>query len=553
MPSTGWNRTVDVLIVGSGAAALTAAVAAAEAGAEVEMLEKSDAIGGTTAFSGGAIWAPCNSHMADLGESDTREEALEYIRSITLGREASVGMLEAYVDGVHRAADFLEEHTPIEFSASYTFSDYYADHPGGKIKGRVLEPRPFASRQQLGEWDARLREGPHYPSLTLDEVSGGDDVTGAASGSVGLPPALVALNEERHRDGVRTMGEALVGALLRGALDRGVRITTGARARELVGEDGVVVGAVVDGDGRSIAIRARRGVVLAAGGFEWNAELVRAYTGIPDLRPPSSPTSEGDGLLMALGAGAAVENMSSLWAYPVTYDGKSTYDGKPLHNQGTPRQEPGCIIVNKHGRRFSNEAICYMDFGKAHRIFDPVARDYPNEAPVWAVFDRTVRDRIVLGDLEPGGDLPDWVAESDTVAGLAEEIGVDPAGLTSEVERFNGFVAAGNDEDFGRGTVWFEGWTSGGTTPERALAPVAKAPFYALRIYDGAVGSAGGAKIDEEARVQSSRGGPVEGLYAAGNNAASVFGPMYPSGGVTLGQSLAFGYLAGTAAARRQG
>jgi 3-oxosteroid 1-dehydrogenase len=285
--------------------------------------------------------------------------------------------------------------------------------------------------------------------------------------------------------------------------------------------------------------------VLACGGFEWNPELVRAFLGVPEVRPLSPPTNVGDGLAMALEAGAAVANMSVAWSFPVAYDGTSTYEDEPLSILATPRMEAGCITVNQSGRRFVNEGVTYMDFNRAHRDYDATTQTYPNESPVWMVFGAKVRDRLHVADLHPGEPTPDWVKEAATIEELAVAIGVDPAVLADEVARFNGFVADRHDPDFGRGSVWWEGWTTGGPNPDKSMAPVDDPPFYAMALHDGILGTAGGVLVDGHARVRAMRGGVIDGLYAAGNIAASVFGPSYPGGGATLGPAMTFAYLAG--------
>jgi succinate dehydrogenase/fumarate reductase flavoprotein subunit len=316
-------------------------------------------------------------------------------------------------------------------------------------------------------------------------------------------------------------------------------------------EDGAVVGVLATVDGEQRAIRARAGVVLASGGFEWNPQFVRAYLGVDEVRPVSAPSNVGDGLVMAQEAGALLGNMTEAWWFPTTGPGLDTYDGAPRYHVGTPRSEPGCIVVNAAGRRFTNEACCYADFGRTLRAFDAVAGRQAN-ARAWAIFGQDVRDRIELGDLRPGEPTPAWVQQADTLAELAERVGIDPQGLAEEVARFNGFVEAGEDRDFARGTLWFEGFTSGGPDQATALAAIATPPFYAVAIHNGVLGTNGGPRTDADGRVLAARGGVVEGLYAAGNVAACVFGPGYPAGGATLGPAITFGYLAGRHLATRR-
>ena len=546
--TTEWDAEADVVVVGSGAAGLTAAVAAAEGGLSVRLLEKASLLGGTTAVGGGGIWVPGNRHMRAMGLEDDRDEAIAYALSTTGGHAPDSALVEVYVDRVVEATEFLEARTPVEFFVAEVFSDYYLERPGAHRLGRTLDNAPYASRDALPEWDDRIRTSPHYPALTLDEISRGapgDEDRSGGAGATPLGARILAVAAEREAAGIRTLGAALVARLLRGALDHGVSVATDAPAQRLVrSDDGRVVGVVAIVDGEAQTIRARCGVVLASGGFEWNPEFVRGYLGVSELRPVSAPSNVGDGLVMAQEAGALLGNMTEAWWFPTTGPGAQTYEGAPLYHVGTPRSEPGCIVVNAAGRRFVNEACCYADFGRTYRAFDSVSARQANER-AWAIFDQTVRDRIELGDLRPGQPTPPWVAEGRSVAELAERAGVDPAGLADEVERFNGFVDQGADRDFERGTLWFEGFTSGGPSRADALAPIATPPFYAVEIHNGVLGTNGGPRVDADGRVLSARGGVIDGLYAAGNVSACVFGPGYPAGGATLGPAITFGYLAG--------
>jgi len=536
-----WDLVVDVVVIGSGAAGLSAATLAADGGSTVLILERADMIGGTTGVSGGMPWVPLNRHLADVGMTDTPEEALTYIRRLTLGREPSAELVETYVEHAHQAIAYLEEHTPVAFSAPPMFSDYYADLPGGKACGRSIEPVPFPAAQELGEWAPLVRSSPIMPRLTMEE--GGRYLAYGEAPDYGLVAT-------REQEDVRVLGSALAAALFKGVLDRDVAVRTGVRVKELVTRDGTVVGVRAEEDGAALRVGARRGVVLACGGFEWNEQMVQAFIG-HRIDPLSPPYNEGDGHIMAMQEGAVLANMWTYWGQPALLDPDVTYEGRPALQFSTGRNMPGSIIVNKRGERFVNEGTSYQDMPRSFGIYDPVAIDYPNEAPVWMVFDHRLRESTMILSMVPGGTIPDWVESAPTLRELAARIDVDPAALEQTVERFNLQATAGEDHDFHRGTVWWEAFMSGGPSAEKCLGPVETSPFYAVRIYDGALGTQGGPLTDQHARVLRYGGGVVDGLYAAGNASACVFGPAYPGGGATIGPALTFGYLAGRHVAAR--
>jgi 3-oxosteroid 1-dehydrogenase len=536
-----WDLVADVVVLGSGAAGLAAATLAADGGADAVVLERADMVGGTTGVSGGMPWVPLNRHMAEVGVTDSREEALAYIRRLTVGREPSATLVDTFVDQAHRAIAYLEDHTPVAFSAPPMFADYYADLPGGKPCGRSIEPLPFPAAQELGSWSPLVRSSPIMPLLTMEE--------GGRFLAYGEAPDLDLVATRQSQD-VRVLGSALVAALLKGVLDRGIEVKTGIRARELVSSGNVIVGVRAERDGEPLSVGARQGVVLACGGFEWNEQMVQAFIGHA-IDPLSPQGNEGDGQVMAMAAGAVLANMWTYWGQPAMLDPAVTYEGRPALQFSTGRNLPGSIMVNKLGERFVNEGTSYQDLPRTFGVYDPVAIDYPNEAPVWMVFDHRLRESTMILSLVPGGPVPDWVVSAPTVEELARGIDVDPGSLRRTVDRFNDQAAEGQDPDFHRGTMWWEAFMSGGPSPEKCVGPVDQAPFYAVRIYDGALGTQGGPLVDEHARVLRYRGGVIEGLYAAGNASACVFGPAYPGGGATIGPALTFGYLAGRHVATR--
>jgi succinate dehydrogenase/fumarate reductase flavoprotein subunit len=529
--ATEWDQIVDVVIVGSGGAALTAATLAHDQGAEVLVVEKADMLGGTTAVSGGGVWLPGNHKMAEAGIDDSRGDALAYIRRVAAGSEPDPDQLEVFVDTAPEVLRYLEDHTPLSTHIS-PLPDYYWPWglPGQRaVPARCVEADPYPVRTELPDWADRLVSRGTLMSL--------GKATTLTEDLLPPTPELAAELERREREDIRPKGAALVARLFKGLLERGVETWMEAPARELVNDE---IGAddrlVVDRAGQTVRVGARKGVVLACGGFEWNPELVRAHIGY-DVKPLSPPNNVGDGLTMAADVGAHLTNLNSYWGTPVMFDPEISRDGELVPQFEWGRGAPASIVVNGKGRRFANEALPYNDFPKAFGVYDPDAIEFPNAAPAFLVFDRTVRDGQRILSMEPGGPEPDWVHRADTIAELAEQIGVEPAELEASVARYNEHAREGLDPDFRR--------NERGLMSPGQVAPIEQAPFYAVEMYPGTLGTNGGPQIDADGRVLRRGGGVVDGLYAAGNTAANVFGWAYPSGGGTLGNALVFGYRAG--------
>lgn len=533
-----WDREVDVIVMGTGGAALVSAITAHDQGAEVLIIEKAGQIGGTTAFSGGVPWIPMNRYMAEAGISDSREEALQYVRRLTGGREPDPQLVETFIDNGHLMIDYLHDHTPVRFSIPRGYSEYYATLPGGKrTGGRSLDPLPY-DMNEIGEWGLKVRNNPAFPPLTLEE--------GGAVG--GIDFVKIA---ERMENNIVTMGRSLIASLFKAVLDRGIQTLTETPGKELVlNESGEVIGLVAEQDGQPLYLGARKGVILASGGFEWNRELIKTFLKAEVTHPLSPAGNEGDGLIMAMEAGAALGNMSEAWWYPAMQDPTFEYEDRVLNQLGGGRMGPNTIIVNRHGRRFVHEGTTYNDLPKSFYAYDPVALEWPNEPPVWMIFDQQLKDSQMIITMMPGEPAPDWVDQADSLEALAEKIGVDPQGLTTSVARWNEQVRQGADTDFGRGTTFFENLTGGGGSAQANLGEISQAPFYALPIYAGTLGTSGGPRINADGQVISLRGTPIAGLYAAGNAAMGIMGQAYASAGGTLGPGMTVGYLAGIAAGR---
>ncbi len=551
MPNTGWDLESDVIILGSGGSGLIAAMTASDQGAGTIVLEKSSMVGGTTAMSGGIVWVPNNPHMRPLGLDDSRAEALAYLESLSLG-VMDMAMATAFVEQAPQMIDYLETHTPVHFHVALWYPDYHPENPGGKPEGgRSLDPDLF-SFEQLGPWQHRILnrgtdlhpQAPVIP-MTLNE-------------SMGLSAVDADLLAQRSAQDVRGMGQALVGSLLMGCLNKGVDVRTSIRARELIREGQAVTGVLADDLGnpgtRQLRIRAHRGVILATGGFEWNRELVSAFLRGPLDGPASPPTNEGDGLLMAMALGASLGNMSEAWWMPTIPIPDDSIDGKPLYRLClSERTLPGSIIVNLKGRRFANEAANYNDIGRAFHTFDPTHFAFENN-PAWLIFDNDFLRRYPIAGFGPNTPKPVGLLRSaDSLETLAAALNVPSETLSATVHRFNSHAAQGMDPDFQRGVSRYDAWNGDRTKRGTAatLGPILTAPFHALPLVAGALGTKGGPKTDVNGRVQDVRGQTIPGLYAVGNAMAGSTGMVYGGAGGTLGPALTFGWLAGKDAAAR--
>ena len=525
-----WAETSDVVVVGTGAAGLTAAIRAADAGARVLVLEKTALVGGSTSVSAGLVWVPLNHHLPEVGLTDSREEALAYVRRLS-GRVADPELLEMCVDRGAEMLAYLEQHSPLRMRAMARFADYYAayDVPGKKGGGRSCEPLPFPVGRQLPEWAERIQ--------TKVAVRGQVARNMLAEDLGQLPRAADEL-ARREREDVRTKGSALVAALLRGVLDRGIEVRLETRAEQLLGRDGAVHGIRCTTAGGTVDVRARRGVVLASGGFEWNRDLVSAFIGY-ELFPISPEHNTGDGHLMGMEAGALLGSMHSYWGSGAMVDPSDLRAGRPLPTFDEARAAGGTLIVNAHGERFVNEAAPYHDFAKAFGEFDPSTSAFRNET-AWMVFDHELRSRKPILSLRPDGPVPDWVTTGDSPGELAERLGIDPTRFEQTVADFNRHAAAGDDPAFGRPR---------GMAGSK-IRPLGDGPLYAIRILPGTLGTNGGLRTDVRGRVRRARGGVIDGLYAAGNVAASPLGWGYPGGGATLWAGMTLAYVAGDAVAR---
>ena len=541
------DATYDVVVVGSGAAGLTAAVTASLRGAEkVIVFEKGDLIGGTTAWSGGQVWIPNNPHMPEVGIEDSREKALTYIMSLSRDM-LDESLIESYVDAGPAMVTFLEKHTPVQFYAVQGMPDYHPEFPGGSVEGGRTIECPLYPFQELGEWEHKVTPSPYFanPNITMSETP-----LGKAIPEIPSKEELSRRSEENERG----CGQALIGRLLRACLDQNIEIRTGCGVKELIVEEDQVRGVEVETSQGLQKIRATKGVVLASGGFDWDEDLRRSFLRGPMTHPVSMETTTGDGLRMSMKAGAMLSNMREAWWIPVAV--VSTEEnpmGRVLING--QRTLPHSIMVNRHGKRFTNEAANYNAFGAAFHVEDVSKFEYQN-LPCWLIFDGTYAEQYgfrVASGVE-GKGVADWVTRAQSPEELADLLGIDGKNLRSSIERWNTHCENSHDPDFGRGDSAFDRWWG---DPHRkgqrdaTLGPLTKPPYYAVEIKSGCLGTKGGAKVDKYARVLNIEGEAIRGLYAAGNVMGSPFGMTYGGPGGTLGPAMVFGYLAANHAVSR--
>jgi succinate dehydrogenase/fumarate reductase flavoprotein subunit len=349
--------------------------------------------------------------------------------------------------------------------------------------------------------------------------------------------------------GLVAQGNALIGSLLKACLDRNVTFLLETRALELIRENRRVIGLAAKRGGKDYLVKARGGVILACGGFEWNERLTTSLLAGTITHPHSPPFNEGDGLIMAAELGADLANTSEAWWYPALVVPGEEYEGRPLSRlMFAERICPHTILVNRYGQRFVNEAAPYNDMMKAFFHFDPNAYGYRN-LPCWTVFDAQYREKYIFTTVMPDDPDPEWVIKDDTLEGLARKTGIDSEGLETTVTRFNGFVREGKDRDFGRGTSAYDRLNGDTEAPHPNLGTIEKQPFYALPVHSGAIGTKGGPRTNSRGQVLNVRGKIIPGLYAAGNVMAGISGPGYYGGGCTISTGMTWGYICGVNAA----
>jgi 3-oxosteroid 1-dehydrogenase len=544
--------SVDLAIVGSGGGGLVAALAAVDLGLEPLVLEKQERVGGSTGMSGGIIWMPDNPLMRAEGVPDSHEDGLAYLEAVVgdAGPASSPERRETFLNEGHRMITFLQRKG-VRFVRCEGYCDYYPNANGGSTRGRAIEGVPFDARR-LGRWRDQLwpsLASHHGLAIKTNEMRSVQYFNRAPQAfAVAARVFLRTRLAKLRRQPLLTNGASLVGQLLKALidLDRDDCVWTNAAVDDLVVEDGRVVGVRVVRDGKKFNVEARRGVLLAAGGFAHNADMRRRYSGSQPNEAAwsiANPGDTGEVLAAAMRLGVRTDLLDEAWWLPST----GRFLGASTVGQG--RQRPRAIFVDSAGHRFCNESNSYVEVGKAM---------YANKAvPCWLVFDEgycrryapsanPFQRRLPKGAVESGA-----IRRADTLDALAREIGVDPAGLVQTVERFNRFAVKGLDPDFGRGqSAYNDCLGDPGYKPNRSLGPIDEPPYYATEIYPGDVGTCGGLVTNEHAQVLDEHGAPVPGLYATGNITATVMGRTYPGAGASIANTMVFGFVAARHAGR---
>jgi 3-oxosteroid 1-dehydrogenase len=537
----------DIVVAGSGAAGMTAALTAARRGLRVVVIEKAATFGGSTARSGGGIWVPGNEVLRRAGVADTAERARAYLAHVA-GDGVAPARQQALLAHGPAMVSFVRQHTPLEFAWVPGYADYYPEAPGGLAAGRSIEPVPLNARV-LGPELARLNP-PYLPApegVTITQADYRWLSLGPRHPRAMLASAKIAGRMARGRLLRRhtlSMGQALAAGLRAGLLTTQVPVWLNTPLTGLEITGGRVTGARVIRDGQPAVIAASRGVVLAAGGFERNGEMRRRYQRQPigTEWTTGAAGNTGDAIMAGEDAGAALDLMEDAWWGPSIPLPSGPYFCL------AERSLPGCLLVNGAGQRFVNEAAPYVD--TVHAMYDGHSAATPH-IPCWLIFDQRYKSTYVFAGRPPGRPFPRrWydagaVYRAPALAELAGQIGVDAQGLDKTVARFGEFAQDGTDEDFHRGDSAYDRYYGDPRRrPNPNLAPLDRPPFYAARIVPGDLGTKGGLVTDERARVLRADGSPIPGLYAAGNTSAAVMGHSYAGAGATIGPAMTFGYIA---------
>ncbi len=549
------NET-DVIVVGSGGAGLTAATVAARLGLQVLLVEKTGFFGGTTALSGGGIWVPGSALAAQAGIHEETGMASRYVHEV-VGETLRSDLLDAFLDEAPRMVDFLQQYTAAQFLVQRGFADWHPAATGFSRDGRLLCPLEYDGRE-LGEHFSSLRwplsefNAPGGLMIGLGDMGHAANMTRSFASFKHMAKLALGYGVARLRypRGTRlTMGNALAARLLRSAIDAGATLWRNTPMQRLLFERGRVSGVVVERDGQPLTVKARRGVVLASGGFSANAQMRRQYIPFADQHVSLVPEGNtGDGLNRALELGAQFDgvNLSNAGWVVVSVLREANGVLRKFPHLFLDRGKPGCIAVNARGQRFGNESTT--------NLVEPMHRS--GSVPAHLICDDAFIHRYGLGLVRPGGwglrrlVAAGYVIKADTLAALAERIGAPPAALTATVQRFNAQAISGVDDDFGRGKEKADHFMGDPThQPNPCLGEIQRGPFYAVQIFPGDSTTTVGLRVDASARVLDEQDAPIPGLHAIGLDMNSLWRGRAPGNGANNTLGLTFGYIAARALA----
>lgn len=542
-----WDASYDVVVVGSGAAGLTAGLTAKLQGMKSLVIEKTDRYGGASAISGGALWIPNNHIIKGSGVPDTHELARQYLDS-TIGDRVPEELKETYITRGPEMLRFLYNKTKhMRFQYAKGYSDYYPEKPGGLSQGRSIEPLIFDLTKMGSLANSMRRATLSTKGFTMNsyEFHKVNMITRTLKGkTTALKLGVRLVKSKVTKSDPVALGEALIARLRLSLAEANGELWLSTAFKDFIMGKGRVIGIIVERDGQELKIEAKKGVVLSSGGFSHNQTLREKYLPSPtNAAWTSSPEGQtGDILEPGVKIGATLDLMDKVWGAPSVIDPQ----GHPFFLVAD-RGVPNMIVVDSAGQRFVNEAAPYHEFVDTMYKHQEVTQQ---AVPSWILIDASAKSRYIFTGLFPGQAFPkSWfehgVAKSaETIEELAKQMEVPAENLVATVNRFNDFARNGHDDDFYRGDSAYDNYYGDPTLPNPNLAEIKKAPFYALRLYPGDIGTKGGLVVDEYARVIKENGEPIEGLYASGNCSASIMGETYPGPGATIGPGMTLSFVA---------
>jgi 3-oxosteroid 1-dehydrogenase len=537
-----WDLEADVVALGSGIGGLSAAITAHENGASAIVIERSDQVGGVTALSMGEVWVAGNHHAEELGIEDSADSGFRYLQRLSMGYGSELAILNKVVHA-REALKYFEERIGLRMEVIRGCPDYYYGLNNDCMpEGRMLECAPFPGETLGPEWQPKTRLSPQMPyGLTHHDMF-------QNGGVANMMKWDYALMGERLTKDERCLGPGLAAYFVKGALDRGIPMLTGASAEELIGDGTRIVGVRVVRDGKDLFVKANQGVVVAVSSYERNPDLNKTLSQQLELGSIVFSTVDGSNFRLAGPVGARVARVPDITSLGMRVPGEEDTEGHPMYRSMLAViGQPHTIVVNRKGKRFGNEAF-YRSFYYTIDHIDGATQTHPN-FPCWVVIDSQVREKYPFGSIMPGQDWPEGFGHvADTLRELAQKMGVDPDGLEATVAQFNANAERGEDPEFGRGSQPWSAWMCGDPyhKPNPNLGPLLKAPFYAVELerLGGSAIPAAGLLCDTHCRVLGWDDQPIPGLYAAGNSVARMETGAVMQSGVSNARGMTYGWLA---------